>query len=136
MPHIYDTREKYAAFVEQQTKLLWDVYEEITTTKALPQVEDAPPRLSFAEEVGTMTPEEVDRYLNDWAQNMPEDIFEALVARRSKQLREAWHAADKALDDYYTQLGNDPKAGTEADHERFRELRATRQAAWAAWNNR
>lgn len=73
--------------------------------------------------------------VDEWAAALPPEILKALCQRRSNQLKAAWHEADKALDHYYTRLG-DSSTPTLEQQEEFRTLRAARQAAWNAYNNR
>lgn len=46
-----------------------------------------------ADDLIEMSPEEYDRYLDEWSTNMPPNIFEQLVARRTAQLKQQLDAA-------------------------------------------
>lgn len=98
LPAIFD-RDAFAEYLEKMNRDMWNMYDA--------EVRDAARRAEIAEgqdgelvifreeeeEEIEMSAEEYDRYLDDWSTNMPEDIFEQLVARRSARLKMAFDAA-------------------------------------------
>lgn len=133
MSIIYDSREKFEQFVAAQVCQLWAMFDDIQSRPPAPPIEPEP-RRTFDEDAAEMTPEEVDRYLNDWSTNLPPDIFEALVARRSRRLRDA--IADAKEEEELASIWLARKPHDPELSKRYHDACDALDAATRAYNNR
>lgn len=96
---IWAGKETYQKHVDAMVANMWTMFEELQ--KPIPiGVLDDEPQLTFAEECAQMTPDELDdAYLDGWQKNVPDEVFDALFARRARQIRQKIDQLDAQMRD-------------------------------------
>lgn len=152
-------RDAFAEYLDKMNRDMWSMYNaevrELARSEDGAAGQDGEPTIfrDDADDEYEMTPEEYDRYLDDWSTNIPADIFQELVTRRSARLKASWddaaaphlaalHCYEEAYWLLWETLPKDRKAEVSSDLHLealwcwVEELGRKTDAAEDAYNNR
>lgn len=87
--HELFSRDEFEAHLRRTSDQMWEMYERPMSRRDVEEEEIT----SVEDDLATLTGADLERYLDDWADNLPPEVFEALALRRSRRLADAWKAA-------------------------------------------
>lgn len=95
IPSMHDlfTPAEFEAHLRKTSDQMWQMYERPMSRTDFEDEEVT----TVEEDLATLTGAELDQYLDDWADNVPPEVFEALALRRSRRLADAWKEARAAF---------------------------------------